>query len=58
MTAAGRLVDVKSGKPVFQKNHNEFSGLGRVLKKAFSAFVGFYSEVNEQMQFDLGENGV
>lgn len=36
MTAAGRLVDVKSGKPVFQKNHNEFSGLGRVLKKAYA----------------------
>lgn len=51
-------MDVKSVKPVFQKNHNEFSGLGRVLKKAFSTFVGFYSEVNEQMQFDLGENSV
>ena len=52
------LVDVKGRKPVFQKNHNEFSGLGPDLKKVFSTLDGFYGELDERIQFDLNENGV
>ncbi len=51
-------MDVKSGKPVFQKNHNEFSRSGRDLMKRPITFDDFYDDIDERMQFDLKENGI